>query len=240
MKVSRVDGAGLPYESDLDELFAPRSGSDPSPPAPTGFVTGGADLNIRYKPLSSGTQLEFDTNFRIAGGADLRTLFAKLEGSPLSRIQFNGLTNSMSQAVVGSEINQGQPISTTATISIGRNGSTTQQTTTSSNSTNLIETVNGTWHLDAIAPNLGDDYELQFDDTGLNTFGTDTTINNNAINFVPITSSFIFFQATASIISGSSFGYSEVSGPLVIRIRHIATGTITTYTVNISVLAEPM
>lgn len=242
-KMWRVDGAGLPFLSDLDDLFAARESGDPAPPAPTGFVTGGADLNVLYKPLSAGNQLEFDTYFRINGNVDLRNVFAKKESGggggpvPTSRVFFSGLQSSMGVTIVGDETNIGQALQVNAIVSFGRNGSTTQQRIRRGS---VLQTVNGTWHMDAVAAGVGDGYEIQYDDTGINTFGMAVNIVNPAPSFTPITSDFYIFQIDCNTISGNADPASEALGPLVIRIRHTASGTISTYTVNMNLRADPI
>ncbi len=59
--------------TDLDDVFAPYE--EGTKPAATGYAVAGADLKERYAPISFGTAAPA-TGMKIVGGADLNTLWA--------------------------------------------------------------------------------------------------------------------------------------------------------------------
>lgn len=76
---------------DLDDIFDPYVQG--AKPAATGYTVGGVDLNQRYAPLEYGSQAAA-TGMKIAGGADLNTLWAaKGTAVYLSNVTSSGVGN---------------------------------------------------------------------------------------------------------------------------------------------------
>lgn len=129
---------------DLDDLFDPYvTGTSP---APTGYRVAGVDIATRYAPLTYGTIRPTDTGYRIAGGADIRTLFAAA-GTAAYVSATAGLPTEIYALAAGSS----GPLTATATFSLARNGTTSWSPPTSASA----------WYT-AAPPGIGDLYEVRF------------------------------------------------------------------------------
>lgn len=218
---------------DLDDVFEPRSGSDPKANA-TGFVTSDQeDLSERYLPIASGSLYPNDTGF-VYLNSDIRNIFAA-KGST-NGVDFSSMEINLIAQVAANQA--GQQVFAEVQVVFNPNGTTYQYTLNSLGGDGSISTpLNAVWHNGAPNTNLGSDYEMYFDLTNL------SITENSAV--VEVTVSTTTYQQLSTLQSitiraetvGNSGNDPQVDGNFVVYIRKISTGAVVSQQFNVAVAA---
>lgn len=194
---------------DLDDVFLPYASG--VKPAPTGFAVAGVDLKDRYHPGTTDTP----TQFTVAGGADLATLFA-----PIAQIiPFGGPYQS--------NASDSHDIGASFSLSINRDGTweITQVALHGGSNTGTPKT--GTWHA-APGASVGDNYEVQFVATV--SVANDYVPPENADPTYTPTTGWLVLSADRSVIADTGHllgggadgpGTVTLNGTYEVRIRRV-------------------
>ncbi len=215
--------------ADLDDVFDPYV--EGTKPAATGYTAAGIDLNQRYAPLTYGAAAAA-TGMKIAGGADCNTLWAAKGSAAYSLAIAMGFgSNYVASGIDASDA------SGYLKLTVKRDGTwaiVLDAVGTASHTSG--GPLSGSW-ASAPAADLGDEYEVQFIADMTPSGGADASNYTASTGWMPITMDRLI-EVSCGYLSETSGVPTAITGTYDVRIRPVGASAYQTSQLHLTVSAN--